>query len=357
MRYSIKNKIFISILIVNLITIISAILINFIITDNLIALTFYLLIFFIDIVIALFVSKQITTPIEQLAKQSAEIADGNISKSIKINSRDEAEKLSIIINKMDEKNKSQIQIIKKDRDELRDNFEQRKVFFDNVTHELKTPITTILGYSQIIKDNGFNEKDFFDRGIEHIISESKRLDRMVGELLDYSKSISKDASYKFKNIDISPIIKNTSKDMNIKGKKYNILIECNADDELSINGDKDKIKEVLINLIDNSLKYGKVNSIIRVDAYLYLDNVILKVRDEGEGINEKDLENIFQPFYRVSKKKSREKGSNGLGLSITKAIVENHGGTIKVESKIKKGTTVTINLPAISKHNRIYLED
>jgi signal transduction histidine kinase len=113
-------------------------------------------------------------------------------------------------------------------------------------------------------------------------------------------------------------------------------------DNLYLNCDRDRLKEVIINLIDNSIKYGNVNSKIEVSAYKEHNTIFIKVKDEGEGISEENIEKLFEPFYRVSKKASRELGSTGLGLTIVKSIVEKHGGSIEIKSKIDEGTEVII---------------
>lgn len=235
--------------------------------------------------------------------------------------------------------------MKTDRDTLKELSIQQKIFFDNVTHELKTPLTTIVGYSELLINNGFTDEEFFSKATSRIISEGERLNRMVVDLLELSRSTSNNFSYEFKIIDLSLLVKRTCEDMFLKSKRYNMEISFSLEDNLIIYGDEDKMKEVLINLIDNSIKYGEVNSIIQVTCYKENDSIILKVQDEGEGIGENDLKNIFEPFYRVSKKKSVEKGSSGLGLNIVKAIIEKHKGSIVIDSVLNIGTEVTITLP------------
>ncbi|MFD3155897.1 ATP-binding protein [Haloimpatiens sp. FM7330] len=313
---------------------------NIIYIVKIFSISMFLLIF----VISFIISKQITKPIIELTNKSVQISKGNLDVDINIKSKDEVGQLGDNFKHMVEKIKSQINIIKRDRDALKEITEQKKIFFDNVTHELKTPITTILGYGEILKENGFTDKEFFEKGVSCIISESERLNRMVVELLELSKATSQDFTYYFSNIDFTKLIKNTCEEMNIKAKKYNILIKCLVEDNVILNGDNDKLKEMLVNILDNSIKYGNVNSTISVEMHKKNEVINLKIKDEGQGIPKEHLENIFQPFYRVSKKKSREKGSSGLGLAITKAIVEKHEGTIDIKSELGKGTTVNIKV-------------
>ena len=262
-------------------------------------------------------------------------------------SRDEIGELAKSFKSMVDTIKEQIVTIKKDRDALKELEMSRKIFFDNVTHELKTPITTILGYSQIIEENGFTDEEFFKKGISHVIQESERLNRMVVELLNLSKNTYKDFSYEFTPMDLSNILSVTCEEMIIKAKRYNMVIESKIEYGINIKGDKDKLKQVFINIIDNSIKYGYVNSTIKVRCYIKNNNAIIEVEDKGDGIDSKNIENIFQPFFRVNKKSSREKGGNGLGLAIVKAIVEKHDGKISVESKVKEWTKIIIEFPLL----------
>lgn len=307
---------------------------------------FIVVIFIIILIISFIISSQITGPITELTQKSVEISKGNLDVNINIKSKDEIGKLEQSFKYMLERINSQITIIKKDRDELKEIQKKNKLFFDNVTHELKTPITTILGYSQLLSEDGCDDEIFFKKAVFHIISEGRRLDRMVVELLELSKATSNDYNYHFSKTDFSKILHETCEEMSFKAKRYNISIEQSIDSGLIINGDEDKLKEAVINLIDNSIKYGYVNSIIKVNCYKDNENIALQIIDSGEGISAENIKNVFEPFYRVSKKLSREKGSSGLGLPLTKAIIEKHNGSIELKSEINVGTEIKIYLPA-----------
>ena len=167
------------------------------------------------------------------------------------------------------------------------------------------------------------------------------------ELLNLSKNTYKDFSYEFTTIDLSNILSSTCEEMIIKAKRYNMVIKSKIEYGIKIKGDRDKLKQVFINIIDNAIKYGYVNSTIKIRAYIKYNNAIIEMEDKGEGIAPKDIENIFQPFFRVNKKSSREKGGNGLGLAIVKAIVEKHDGKIYIQSQIKEWTKVIIEFPLL----------
>lgn len=311
-------------------------------------LIFSIMVFAISIIIAYIISKQITSPIKKLASKTREVKCGNLNVKIDINSSDELGILATDFNSMIETINSQIKTIKNDRDNLKELSEKQKNFFDNVTHELKTPMTTIIGYSEIIKDNQFTDEEFFNKGINRIISEANRLNRMIVQLLDISKNSNKEFDYELKKIDLSKIIINMCEDMMHKAKKYNMNIKLDIEKNIKIIANEDKIKEVIINLLDNSIKYGKVNSDITVNVYTENKFAHLVVIDSGEGIEENELGNILSPFYRVSKSDTRELGSTGLGLAIVKSIVDGYNGKIDIKSEVNKGTEVSIKLPTIN---------
>lgn len=311
-------------------------------------LIFSIMIFAISMIIAYVISKQITMPIKKLANKTKEVTNGNFDVQIDIKSEDELGILASDFTNMIETINMQIKTIETDRDNLRDLSDKQKKFFDNVTHELKTPMTTIIGYSEIIKDNQFSDKEFFNKGINRIICEANRLNRMIVQLLEISKNSNKDFDYELKKIDLSKIIINMCEDMTYKARKYNMKIDINVDYDIKIIANEDKIKEIIINLLDNSIKYGQVNSTIYVNAHREGKYADVSVIDSGEGIEESEIENILSPFYRVSKSDTRELGSTGLGLAIVKSIVDSYNGQIYIKSEVNKGTKVSIKLPTIS---------
>ncbi|KAJ51203.1 signal transduction histidine kinase [Clostridium tetanomorphum] len=238
----------------------------------------------------------------------------------------------------------QIITIQKDRDNLIEINNYKKQFFDNVTHELKTPLTTILGYAEIIQENAFTDKDFFNTGISHIINESKWLHNMVISLLELSKD-SFVIEEEFKEIDIGNLLKDTCNVIKLKAKRYGNKILYEANENICVYGNSDKLRQVFINIIDNAIKYGYSDSPIKVNITAKKDFAEINIINNGDGIAKEHISQIFNPFYRVDKIKSRELGSCGLGLSISKTIVEKHKGKIEVFSQLYKETTVIVRLP------------
>ncbi len=311
------------------------------------------------LIISYFISRQLVKPIKRLIVSSEEISKGNYDIDIDIKSKDEIGELACRFQVMANTVSDQIDVIKKDRDRLKEAQEQSKLFFDNVTHELKTPLTTILGYTQVIKENGFNDKAFFDKGTDYIIREGKRLNNLVIEILNLSKANSSSYVLNLQTLNLTNLLRQTCDEMRIESDKYKITIDDDIQDGLIINGDIYQLKKVFTNLIDNSIKYSQANcseakynktnyspanSPIKVTAISKNSLVFVTIEDNGIGIPEKDIDNLFEPFYRASNNNSKKDGSTGLGLYIVKSIIEIHGGTIKILSQINQGTEVNISL-------------
>ncbi|OMF14196.1 two-component sensor histidine kinase [Paenibacillus amylolyticus] len=306
---------------------------------------FAAVIFVFVFIASIFISRKITQPIRVLTKRSAEVAQGSLNADIQITTKDEIGELASSFTVMIDRVREQIDVIERERDEVKQVQARSKVFFDNVTHELKTPLTTILGYAQILRDNGFTDQDFFDKGMNYIIKESQRLNTMVADILEVSVSSAVIQAYRFERIDVSDIIREACEDMSIKASKYNIGIHYELEEHQYLQGDRDKLKEVFLNVLDNSVKYSDVNSIIEVQSFRLGDSIAIVIRDQGEGIGAEALQHVFEPFYQDKGINRAEKGSAGLGLSIVKNIVERHGGTVEMKSIMRQGTQVNISLP------------
>lgn len=306
---------------------------------------FAIIIFSFVFIGSIFISGRMTKPIRVLTEHSKAAARGSLDANIQVNTRDEIGELAVSFSNMIKRIREQIDAIQHERDEVKQVQERSKVFFDNVTHELKTPLTTILGYAQLLRENGFTDRPFFERGLSYIINESKRLNTMVVDILERSASAAPGYTFHFEHIHVSGILQETCDDMSMKAAKYNMTVKTAIEESLYVNGDANKLKEVFINVLDNSIKYGYVNSFIEVNAFRHEHEIVIRIRDQGEGVREEALERIFEPFYRENDVNREERGSAGLGLSIVKNTVEHHGGRVKMTSILNEGSEVTIILP------------
>jgi two-component system phosphate regulon sensor histidine kinase PhoR len=223
----------------------------------------------------------------------------------------------------------------------------RKEFLLNLSHELKTPIFAIQGYVDTLLDGALSNPEV---NVKFLENASKNIDRLVN-LLDDLDEITRLESgeqllYK-KNFIIQDVIKEVFESLSIKAdeKKIKCFIKKGCELPLTVYADKEKIKQVLINLIDNAIKYGKENGIIEGSAYkIDGKKILIEISDDGHGISEEHLPRIFERFYRTDLARARKVGGSGLGLSIAKHIIEAHDETIHVRSKTDVGTTFGFTL-------------
>lgn len=220
----------------------------------------------------------------------------------------------------------------------------RKQFVANVSHELRTPITTIKTYSETLLDVDDEETKKHFLGV--IIKECDRMTRLVHDLLYLSRLDSGENILNLEEVNLSELVRFVCEKIRIHAEKKNQTLSCNIMQDVVAMVDRDKIEQVLINLLSNAITYVQEGGRIEVVLQKEEDKIKITVKDNGPGIPEEDLPRIFERFYRVDKARSRELGGSGLGLSIADEIVKAHGGRILVESKVGSGTTFTVVLPA-----------
>ncbi len=248
-----------------------------------------------------------------------------------------------------EDNTTGIVIVINDITRLKQLEEIRKDFVANVSHELKTPLTSIIGSIETLKENGMENKnkDRVENFINMILKNSYRLDSIVEDLLKLSRleQESEKKEIEYDDFLIKNVIEDTVSLLEKKAEQKKITIVVNCPDTISAEINRGLLEDGLINLVDNAVKYSPEGSTITIECTEKNSWVILKVTDQGSGISAKHLPRIFERFYRVDKSRSRELGGTGLGLSIVKHAVEAHKGNVNVDSKVEKGTCFTIHIP------------
>lgn len=223
----------------------------------------------------------------------------------------------------------------------------RREFLGNVSHELKTPLFTVQGYLLTLIEGAAEDKEIRNRYLERANIGVERLASIVKDLDMISKLESNDLNLKIQPFNCLEMIQNVFDLFEMKVKKKNMTLRFDKFYEFPIFvlGDAAKIEQVLINLIVNSIKYGKIGGIIMVSVAPQGKNKIaIKVKDNGEGIKKENIGRIFERFYRVDKSRSRDQGGSGLGLSIVKHIIEAHKETITLESEYGQGSEFTFTL-------------
>ncbi|MCM3713839.1 HAMP domain-containing histidine kinase [Alkalihalobacillus oceani] len=288
-----------------------------------------LLIFGVAFLFSYILSGHITKPIIKLTEASSEIKKGNLDVDIHFNRQDEIGRLAENFNDMINKIRDQISTIERDRDQLKELNEQEKRFFDNITHELKTPLTSIIGYGKMIKEKGDADHTFFNKGMNHIVEESQRLHDLVIKLLEVSRRTS--FSHSFERVDAGETLKDVCESMAFRAERYKKNIDCAIENNLYMSGQPDRLRQLFINLIDNAIKYSSSFSSILVKAGIAEDSIHFRFENPSTPLETDQYSKLFQPFY-AGTHKITEEGSVGLGLSIVKTIVDEHGGTITISN-------------------------
>ncbi|WP_298391791.1 ATP-binding protein [Flavobacterium sp.] len=225
--------------------------------------------------------------------------------------------------------------------------EYRREFMGNVSHELKTPLFTVQGYISTLLDSGMKDKDLRKKYLERAEKGVERLIYIVEDLDMISKLEMGDLNLDFTEFNIVELIQNVFDLLEMQADKKNIILmfDRKYNKPIKVFADQEKIQQVLTNLIVNSIKYGKENGSTEVSIEDLVNNkIIVRVRDDGEGIEKNNIPRLFERFFRVDKSGARSEGGSGLGLSIVKHIIEGHDEKIYVESEFKKGSEFSFTL-------------
>lgn len=232
-------------------------------------------------------------------------------------------------------------------DELQRNADYRREFLGNVSHELKTPIFNIQGYILTLLDSGLKDESINIKFLQKTEKSINRMIAIVEDLEEISKFESGELKLHEEVFDLHELCRDIADFLEIKAEQNNskIIIEEPPSKTIKVKADKKRIRQVLINLVDNAIKYGnQINGIIDISFYDFHDNYLVEVSDNGIGIPEKSIPRVFERFFRTDKSRSRDKGGTGLGLAIVKHIIEAHRQSISVRSQISKGTTFSFTL-------------
>ena len=223
--------------------------------------------------------------------------------------------------------------------------DMRKEFVANVSHELKTPLTSIKTYSETMIEQDLDEESK-NKFMKVILSEANRMTRLVSDLLQLTKFDYKKVAWNKINFDITELTKQVCEKHKIQAEKKEQILECYITSNVpEVYGDRDGIERVITNIVTNSIKYTPEKGNIKVYVGAVYDDAYIKIIDNGIGIPKEDLPRVFERFYRVDKARSREMGGTGLGLPIAKEIIEANGGSIDMKSDVGKGTEVVIKVP------------
>ena len=306
---------------------------------------YYLIIAFIVLVIivAWFLLKNwLTDPIRELTQAADDISKGDLSRRININTGGvEIDELAANMNQMAMKLDEDFRRIKRME-------KVRSEFLGNVTHELKTPISSISGYIETLLEGAIKDENvnlgFLERSLENV----QRLEELVTDLVEISRIETGELRMNFEYFNIHDLLNDLFKDAHQRNSNKTLKIQLEVPDKkLFIYGDKSRLDQVIANLLSNAMRYTDQGQ-IRIKVMRRDNELIFSIRDTGIGISRKALSRIFERFYRTDKARDRRKGGTGLGLAISKHIIEAHGSHIYVDSLKGKGSTFSFGITTIS---------
>lgn len=281
--------------------------------------------------VAFLFAQVIASPIEKMIQLVRSFSRGNFGVSIKIEANDEIGQLAESFNDMASK--------------INQVDEQRRKFVSNVSHELRTPLTSMKIISETLLHQPSWDESVYREFMQDIDGEVSRLNRIVDSLL-YLVDLERDELVLETQITyLNYVVHNVVRNLKPIADQKHIRIEIEERDRLQFHMDQGKIQQCLINLVSNAIKYTPENGKIRISVFREINDACVSISDTGIGIPEKDLNHIFDRFYRVDRARARTTGGSGLGLSIAKQIVTLHGGDIQVSSVINTGSTFTVRLP------------
>lgn len=301
------------------------------------ALGFSAFLLIVVILMGVYFVKSICVPLAQISQTAKKLATGDFSERIPVTSKDEIGQLSRAFNDM--------------ANELENSEQIKNDFISSVSHELRTPLTAIKGWSETLAQ-GY-DPETFSKGMKVIEGETGRLERMVEELLDFSRIQSGRFTMQMATIDLIAELDDALLIYYDKAKKENVTINYNEPEFMcAVWGDKNRLRQVFINIVDNALKYTESGGAIEILAEIRQKKndgeVVISVSDTGVGIAPEDLPKVKQKFYKAN----NNKHGSGIGLAVADEIVQMHGGTLGVESELGVGTTVTITLPLATRKDK-----
>ncbi|WP_052144797.1 sensor histidine kinase [Halalkalibacter okhensis] len=289
-----------------------------------------------------FVSKSIIHPIKKLMNAAEEISNGNLNYQLDVtNKRDELDQLAETFESM---RKKLLQAKK-----LQETYEEnQKELIASISHDLKTPITSIRGYVKGIQDGVANTPDKLHRYMETIDRKALGMNQLIEELFLYSKLDLESVPFEMEEVDLNAYMEDYIEELQfeLEQEGCTVFYEKEQGKSYIVEADREKVKRVVDNIIQNSLRYLN-KDIKKIEIYLKAkaDNVTVEIKDNGMGIPEESIASIFDRFYRIDASRSLTTGGSGLGLAIVKKIIQGHGGTVWASSKFGEGTSIFFTLP------------
>lgn len=309
-------------------------------------------------VVAYFLSSTITNPLRRMADAARSISKGNFDEKVPVDSNDELGDLAESMNSMSGEIAGLIDNLTGEKEKLRALMDERTNMLSDISHDLRTPVTSIRGFVEALQDGIIKDETERVRTLSVIHEESERLSRLVDDLFYLARLESGEIPVEMSEVDLRGVVASTVEAIRPLAMKRDAEVTLVMDDEAAARGAKvigssDRLTRAVLNVLDNAVKYSPLGKQVKVslrieepDAQAHpRRRAIVSVADQGAGIAQEDLPHLFERFYRADKARSRTKSGTGLGLSIARFIVEQHGGSIWVESVLGQGATFFIAVP------------
>ena len=278
----------------------------------------------------LFLAERALKPVQQITKTAQNIEGSDLSQRINVKTDDELGRLASTLNEMIGR--------------LEESFNRQRQFTADASHELRTPLAIMQAEATLALSKERTPDDY-RKSLETISQESDYMSSVISKLLFLARSDAGKEQLNFEGVELKELITGLSANIEVLAQDKGIKFAVDAKEELTVNGDKVKLRQLFINILENAVRYTPADGLISVSLVKQESNAVVSISDTGIGIPPEHLPHIFERFYRVDKARARADGGVGLGLAIAKIIAESHKGTITVASEVGKGTTFTISLP------------
>jgi heavy metal sensor kinase len=278
----------------------------------------------------LFLASRVLKPVEQITRTAQKIEESDLSQRIAVKNDDELGRLASTLNDMIAR--------------LEEAFNRQRQFTADASHELRTPLAIIQAEATLALSKERSEADY-RKSLETVSQESTYMSSVIGKLLFLARSDAGKEQLTFEDVDLKDLITGLSSNVEALAADKGIKFTVDAQENLVVNGDKVKLRQLFINILENAVRYTPTGGNILISLTRKESNAFIAISDTGIGIPQEHLPHIFERFYRVDKARSRADGGVGLGMAIAKYIAESHKGNITVESEVGKGTTFNVTIP------------
>lgn len=286
----------------------------------------------VSIALGLVLSRYITRSLREVSVAAGKIAEGDFDQRVDTKTEDEFGKLGQSINNMTRR--------------LADSERMRKDFIANVSHELRSPLTSIQGFIDALLDGRHTDREESKKYLTIIQKETYRLSKLINDLLEISKFDSQGVQFNMEPFPLNTVINRAIVSLKPRLDEKNIIVKTAIPLDLPLcDGDEDRIEQVIHNLLSNAIHYSPVEGKILISGFLRENEIQVEVADNGPGIPAEELPKVWERFYRVDKDRSRRKGGTGLGLAIVREIIKKHGGRVIAESEQGEGAVFGFTLP------------